>query len=80
MYRKEVCKVRSKIIDTLARIIEINIVIKIYSKTKYYTEDLELYCIYNEHGSYVSTIVLEKEELVINGEVINYYHQTVDEE
>ena len=25
------------------------------------TEDLELYCIYNEHGSYVSTIVLEKE-------------------
>lgn len=44
------------------------------------TEDLELYCIYNEHGSYVSTIVLEKEELVINGEVINYYHQRVDEE
>lgn len=37
------------------------------------TDDLQLYCIYNEHVSYVSEIIIEQEEVVIDNKVITYY-------
>lgn len=58
-----------------------NIIIHAFYKNNYNVpyyedvieDDLELYCIYNEHVSYDSKVILEKEELVINNKVINYY-------